>query len=466
MTTAVATATGFMPAKPMREAKRGLVRTIRILRDNVIAAWGPDAFERDHMHYRMMLRHILLANNPEMIRHVMLDNVGNYVRDPLGQRILEPGLGQGLLTSEGAVWRRQRRLLAPLFQPRRIQGFAMLMIERAAAFADSLRSGQETDMADAMMRITLEIIAQSLFGADGATDVAAVGAAMDSYQATVKPNIPDLLGLPGWFPRPDAARGRAALSAMDRIITELVRRRRARIGAGGPAGEDMLGLMLTARDEEGGPVLSDAEIRDQMATFFLAGHETTATALTWVWYLLANDAAAEAKLLAELRAVLAGRLPQPADADKLIYTRMVIEEAMRLYPPAHTTSRVAVGDDVVGGVPIRKGTVVVISPWLMHRHKAYWAEPDRFDPENFSAGRQASRPRYTYLPFGAGPRICIGAGFAMTEAILILATIAQRFRFRLKPGTIVRPVAKITLRPQDGLPMRVEAVAQEAVESA
>lgn len=445
---------GFVPVKPPpRDGRRGVLNSIRLIRENVVAAWPAEAYERDYIEYSMFMRRIILLNHPTMIRHVLLDNVANYIRDPLAQRVLEPGLGNGLLTSEGADWKRQRRMIAPIFSPRRVQSFAPLMAERTVALADRLKTGQEVDMAEAMMLTTLEIIARTMFGSEGETDVSAVGEAMDRYQTTVRPTIPDLLGLPRWVPRPGAAAGRAAMAAMDEIIGSLIRRRRAAIAGGRPAGDDLLGLLLAARDEEGGSGVDDREARDQMATFFLAGHETTATALAWTWYLLGNDAGVERKLHAELDRVLAGRVPTYEDIEKLVYCRQVVEEAMRLYPPAHTTSRVALADDEVMGVRIAKGTAVIISPWLMHRHRSYWANPDRFDPENFAPEASAARQRFTYLPFGAGPRICIGMAFAMTEAILILATLAQRFSFRLAPGFEVQPVAKITLRPQPGLPM-------------
>lgn len=447
----------FIPVRPApMRGPRNLVKIIRTIRDNAIAAWSDEAYEREYIFYQMFMRRVLLANHPDLIRHVMLDNVANYVRDPLGQRILEPGLGNGLLTSEGLDWKRQRRLMAPIFAPRRIQAFGPLMTGCTVALADTLQAGQRIDMAEAMMHVTLDIIARSMFGADPASDVSQVGAAMDAYQATVKPGIADLLGLPGWFPRPGAAKGRAALSQMDTIINGLIERRRSQIASGAPAGDDLLGLLLAASDAEAAPGstgMDDREVRDHMATFFLAGHETTATALAWTWYLLSQDSGVQAKLWAELDAVLSGRDPVWADLDKLVYCRMVVEEAMRLYPPAHSTSRIALADDEVMGVKIAKGTAVIVSPWLMHRHRRYWAEPDRFNPENFAPDKAAARPRFTFLPFGAGPRICIGMGFAMAEAVLILATLARRFRFDLAPGAVVLPVAKITLRPQPGLPM-------------
>lgn len=453
----------FIPVHPPRHSERlPLLTFVRNFRNNAISTYTQQAFERDILSYRILFKPMVLANHPGLIRHVMLDNAENYARDPVGKRMLEPGLGKGLLTSEGADWKRQRRMMAPIFQPRRLAGFADIMSAQAQALAEKLArqpAGMAIDMAEQMMLLTLDIIAQTMFGADPDTDVSAVGEAMDRYQATVRPNIPDLLGLPRWIPRPDAAKGARALAEMDRIIGNLIRRRREAAAAGGDLGQDLLGLLLAAEDDDSGggtaSRLNDREVRDQMATFFLAGHETTATALAWTWYLLAQAPAVEARLVEELDAVLGGRAATYADYERLVYTRMVIEETMRLYPPAHTTARQAMAEDRFGDLVIAPGTIVVVSPWLMHRHKLYWQNPDAFDPENFAPGRSAQRQRYTYLPFGAGPRICIGQGFAMIEAVLILATLAQRLRVRLQPGAEVMPVARITLRPSPDLPMIV-----------
>lgn len=447
---------GFTPTFPARHERRlPLFQLLKTLRENAIGTYTKDAFEREIIVYRLGFKPMILANHPDLIRHVMLDNAANYERDPVGKRMLEPGLGKGLLTSEGADWKRQRRMMAPIFQPRRLAGFAESMTEYSAALAAklvALPAGESVDMAEQMMLLTLDIIARTMFGADATTDVSAVGAAMDRYQVTVRPNIPDLLGLPRWVPRPDAREGQRALAEMDAIINSLIRRRRE----SADPGSDLLGLLLAARDDETGSVLDDREVRDQMATFFLAGHETTATALAWTWYLLGHSPAVEAKLHAELDSVLGGRPATYADYDRLIYTRMVIEEAMRLYPPAHTTARQAVADDRFGAIEMPAGTMVVVSPWIMHRHRLYWQNPDAFDPENFAPDKAAARRRYTYLPFGAGPRICIGQGFAMIEAVLILATLAQKLRARLVPDAMVTPVAKITLRPSPNLPMTIQ----------
>jgi cytochrome P450 len=459
--TAASDSLGFIPAFPARHDRRlPLLQLLKTLRENAIGTYTQDAFERDIIIYRLGFKRMILANHPDLIRHVMLDNAANYERDPVGKRLLEPGLGKGLLTSEGAEWKRQRRMMAPIFQPRRLAGFAEIMTdysERLVAKLAALPPTCRVDMAEQMMLLTLDIIARTMFGSDDGTDVSAVGEAMDRYQATVRPNIPDLIGLPRWVPRPAAAEGQRALAEMDTIINGLIQRRRERAGQNDEDwGNDLLGLLLAARDDETGAALDDREVRDQMATFFLAGHETTATALAWTWYLLSHAPDVERKLHAELDAVLGGRAATYADYDRLTYTRMVLEEAMRLYPPAHTTARQAIAEDRFGDIAIPPGTMVIISPYIMQRHRLYWQNPDAFDPENFAPEKTAQRRRYTYLPFGAGPRICIGQGFAMIEAVLILATLAQKLRARLVPGTKVVPVAKITLRPSPGLPMTIE----------
>jgi cytochrome P450 len=235
------------------------------------------------------------------------------------------------------------------------------------------------------------------------------------------------------------------------VIDGVLERRRR---DGGPS-DDLLSLLLAARDEETGKGMSDEEMRAQIATIFTAGHETTAVALTWTFYLLAMHPWAEERLHAELAAVLGARAPTAADVSRLKYTRMVLEESMRLYPPVHTMSRQALADDTVVGHAVPKGTDVMIVPWLLHRHRKLWDEPDRFDPERFAPERAGNRHRFAYLPFGGGPRICIGMGFALMEAILLLARMAQDWRLVLKPGQEVVPIGLITLRPRDGLPMRL-----------
>jgi cytochrome P450 len=446
----------FRPAAPPRPRGRlPLLRFLRTVRDNTIATWPEAAFDLDFMERRLLFRRTVVANSPATIKHVLLDNADNYVKSVIARRLLSPGLGNGLLTAEGADWRRQRRIMAPAFQHKRIEGFAPTMNAAAQAMLarwDALPAGAGLDIAEAMMRVTLTIIARTMFSTESEDEIAAVGDAVSAYQLSVRPGMADLIGLPEWLPRRGASAGARALRGLDSLFNAIIERRRR---GGGPH-DDLLALLLAARDDETGSGLSDAELRDEVATIFTAGHETTANALAWTWYLLSGHPAVEARLHEELARVLGGRAPGFADIPALGFTRAVIDEAMRLYPPAHTLSREALADDEIAGHRIAAGTAVIISPWVMHRHRAHWRDADSFDPDRFGPGGDAPRERFVYMPFGGGPRICIGASFALTEAVLIVAAVAQRYRLRLKPGHPVEPVGLITLRPRYGLPMTLE----------
>jgi cytochrome P450 len=278
-----------------------------------------------------------------------------------------------------------------------------------------------------------------------------MGRSAGRYQAEMRPNILDMLGLPNWLA--GLARSRVAdrtLGEFDEVIDRLIEAR-ARDPGRGP--KDLLGRLIAARDEQTGGGMTAQEVRDHVLTIFLAGHETTAMAMTWTWFLLSQQPAEEAKLHAELDAVLGGRAPTYDDLGKLAYTRMVLEESMRIYPPVHTIARAAIGEDTLAGQHVPKGSTVMIAPWLLHRHVKLWDNPGRFDPERFSPEKSATRPRFSYMPFGGGKRICIGAAFALAEATILLATLAQRFRLRLLPGHPVEPQGLITLRSRHGMKM-------------
>jgi cytochrome P450 len=302
--------------------------------------------------------------------------------------------------------------------------------------------------------LTLHIISRAMFSSDSDEIVDVVEAGVNLYQTKARPSLPDLLHLPQWLARlispfPTAGIFDEFDEKVDRLLTE-----RGRAPDAEP--KDLLARLISARDAETGGGMTAKEVRDQVVTIFMAGHETTSQALSWTFYLLSQHPAVEAKLHDELAVVLQGRTPRYDDLASLRYTRMVIEEAMRLYPPAHTFGRQPIADDEVLGQRIPAGSEVLIVPWLLHRKPSLWENPERFDPERFAPERAAARPRFAYLPFGAGPRICIGAAFAMAEAMLILATIAQRYRLHLKPGFPVEPQGLITLRPRYGLKMLLE----------
>jgi len=435
-------------------SKRGLIETIRLLKKNQISVYGPQSFSRDLVVWRMGRLHSVFVNRPEWIEHVLLGNHRNYTKSPFTRQILEPALGRGLLTSEGDFWRRQRRIAAPAFHHKRITAFAEVMAAEARATAADWEAGGRRDVAADMMALTLRVIARTMFSTaveDGRT-IAAVSRAMDTMLRLGDPSLFDLLGLPEWLPRWRPREQLRAIAELDRVIAGILAERRRR----GDPGEDLLGMLLSMRDEEAGEGMTDAQLRDEVMTMFLAGHETTANALAWVWYLLGRHPAEEARLHAELDAVLGDRDPGFADLSRLVYARQVFEESMRLYPPAHTISRQAIGPDRLGDTAVPAGAVVTIAPWVTHRNPKLWPDPERFDPDRFQPEAVKARPRFAYLPFGGGPRICIGASFAMTEGVLVLATLARRFRPRLAEDRVVQPVGQITLRPEGGLTMRVE----------
>ncbi|HUN52708.1 MAG TPA: cytochrome P450 [Candidatus Sulfotelmatobacter sp.] len=430
---------------------------IRRARDNFIAIYPEQAYQETVIAQRFLWFRSWIVSDPAGIRHVLLDNAGNYHKSELGRRILEPGLGRGLLTSEGETWRAHRRIMAPAFDHRSILGYAPIISGAAEALLEDWHgqpADSEVEIATAMSRLTLAIIARTMFASESEAIVDIIERDFATYQADIQPNLLDYVGGPGWLAGwRRVRRARRAHRAFDAVIARLVA---DRTKAGPDAPKDLLARLIAARDEETGGGMSAEEVRDQVVTIFLAGHETTAVALTWTWYLLARHPAVEAKLHAELDRVLAGRTPGHGDIANLPYTRMVIEEAMRLYPPAPGLSREAIGDDEVCGQKVPKGSLIFIIPWLVHRHRRLWDDPDRFEPERFAAERAAARSRFAYLPFGAGPRICIGAAFAMVEAVLLLASLAQRFRLRLVPGWPVEPQALITLRPRHGIMMRLQ----------
>jgi len=427
------------------------------MRENALTAHDPKNFSADIIAERILWRRMFIINEPGAIRHVVLDNAANYTKSEVGRRLLEPGLGRGLLTSEGETWRHHRRIMAPAFDLRSVAGYAPIMTEvtqELLAKWDALPEPRELDVAAAMMHATLHIISRAMFSSDSDEIVDVVESGVNQYQTMVRPSLLDLLHFPLWLTRLIAPLPTEGIfnefdKKVDQLLTE-----RGREPDAEP--KDLLARLIAARDTETGGGMTPKEVRDQVVTIFMAGHETTSQALSWTWYLLSQHPEAEAKLHDELTTVLEGRTPRYEDIADLRYTRMVIEESMRLYPPAHTFGRQPIAADEILGHHIPAGAEVLIMPWLLHRKPSLWENPNRFEPERFSPERAAARPRFAYIPFGAGPRICIGAAFAMAEAMLILATIAQRYRLHRKPGHPVEPQGLITLRPRYGLQMQLE----------
>jgi cytochrome P450 len=443
-----------LPAPVPHRGRLPLFEFFRTLRDSMIATYAAEAYERDIVERKMFGRSRFLINEPAAIKRVLLDNAANYQKTEITRRILEPGLGKGLITSEGETWRQHRRTMSPAFDHRSIVSYAPIMTGAAQELLTDwsrLGAGAMVDVATAMMEVTLNIISRAMFSSDSDRIVAIMERGAGRYQAQMRPNMMDFLGLPVWLA--GLGRIRVAHRTLGEFDTEIDGLIKLRSSNPDDGPKDLLARLIAARDEQTGGGMTAQEVRDHVITIFMAGHETTAMAMTWTWYLLSQHAAEEAKLHAELRAVLGGRAPDAEDLSKLTYTRMVIEESMRLYPPVHTIAREALADDTLAGRHVRKGSTVLIAPWVLHRHRQLWHNPGRFDPERFSPEQSATRARFSYLPFGGGRRICIGAAFATAEATLLLATIAQRYRFELAPGHSVEPQGLITLRARHGMKM-------------
>ncbi|HEU4563625.1 MAG TPA: cytochrome P450 [Gemmatimonadaceae bacterium] len=406
----------------------------------------------DITHVRLGGRHIYVLRHPDLIKDVLVTHSRHFVRGR-GLRRAKRLLGEGLLTSEGELHRRQRRLIQPAFHRQRIAGYARTMAAYAARERDRWRDGETLDLHAAMMRLTLAIAGKALFDADiegEATEIGdAVTQAIDTFEIAVLPfsELLDHLPLP-WVRRFDAARAR-----LDDTVYRMIAERRQ---GGGDRG-DLLSMLLAARDEEGdGAGMTDEQLRDEVLTLLLAGHETTANALVWTWCLLARHPEVERTLHEEVDGMLGGAAPTMDDVARLPYTRMVLAESMRLYPPAWLLGHEAAAEVEIGGWHIPAGSLCIMPQLIVHRDERWWPEPERFVPERFAPDAQQSRPRFAYFPFGGGPRQCIGEQFAWTEGIIVLATIAQRWRLALASGAPVKPRPAFTLRPEGRVMVRVE----------
>jgi cytochrome P450 len=406
----------------------------------------------DVAHVKLGPQHVFLLNHPDFIRDVLVTNQRNFVKGR-GLERAKRLLGEGLLTSEGELHQRQRRLVQPAFHRQRIAGYGNTMVGCATMARERWRDAALYDMHAEMMRLTLAIVGKTLFDADVEGEAVAVGTALDTLMELFNVFSMPLGGLLEKLPLPATRRFQQSRDRLETTIDRMIAQRRAT----GEDHGDLLSMLLLAQDDEGDAGrMSDIQVRDEALTLFLAGHETTANALTWTWYLLSQHPDAEAQLHAELDTALAGRLPTFEDLTRLPYTRMILAESMRLYPPAWVIGRRALNEYKVGGYRIPADSIVLTSQWVMHHDPRYYPEPFRFDPQRWTPAAQAERPKFAYFPFGAGPRVCIGESFAWMEAILLLVTIAQRWRMRLAPGQQVALRPTITLRPKYGMWMRLE----------
>ncbi len=394
------------------------------------------------------LRELYVLGHPDGVEYVLRTNHRNFIKDKMTRKQLGAVLGEGLLTSEGELWRRQRRLAQPAFQLDQIQRYSTVMVDYAGRMVDGWRAGESRNVHASMMRLTLEIVAQVLFTASVGDKAARVGRALEA--------LTDYWAGPGGFfgwwkylPVPGAVRYRQAVRDLDALIGETIAARRE--SGGGP--EDLLSRFLSARDEDGGR-MSDKQLRDEMVTLLLAGHETTAVALSFCFYLLALNPGADAKLAAELDEVLAGEPPTAGHIPRLRYTEWVVKEAMRLFPPVPSVGREALADCAIGGYRIPRGAQIIPAQWVVHRDRRWFGEDaEEFRPERWDHDLAKRIPHCAYFPFADGPRVCIGNHFAMMEAVLVLATVAARYRLELDPDYALKLLPSVTLRPKGGIEM-------------
>lgn len=393
---------------------------------------------------------VFLLNHPDLVDFVLRKNRDNFVKHTFFWRHVDAIFGKGLLTSEGESWLRQRRLAAPAFHPDRIASYGGAMVEYSERLLDGWRDGEVRDVHKDMMRVTMEIVSKTLFDADVERDVDEVGRAFEVVLKEIAGRFRRPFKIPDWVPTPGNLRYRRGVAFLDRLVARILRERRSAPGDRG----DLLSMLMSTRDEDGS-AMSDAQLRDELVTLFLAGHETTAIALSWTWYLLAQHPLVKDRLVAELFDQLDRRPATVADLPRLPYVDAVVKEAIRLYPPAYVLGREALSDCEIGGWRVPARATIYMSPWVMHRDPRWFASPEKFLPERWLDGLAARLPRFAYMPFGGGPRVCIGDRFAMMEAVLILATIARRYLFERVSDAPVIPFPSITLRPEGGVWMKL-----------
>ena len=416
----------------------------------------------DVARYRFGFDDMYFISSAEGVRRVLQENVANYTKDHPSYRMIQRLVGNGLLTSEGSFWLRQRRLAQPAFHRERLAAMGARMtaaaVDLARRWEAATGAAAQVSMVHEMSRLTLRIVGEALFGTGLATESAVLSAAWDVLNVQLVERYSRKRLIPAILPTRYDRTFREARRTVFRTVEGIIVHRRTQ-----PLdGSDLLSMLMAARDEESGEQMTDAQLRDEVVTMLLAGHETTALTLSWSWALLDRNPGAGVALREELSRVLGGRPPTVEDLPGLRFTRAVVEEAMRLYPPVYILFRRVLADDVVCGCRVRRGGAVVLTPLILHRNPSYWPQPEAFLPERWlDADAEKQRPRFSYLPFSGGPRQCIGNSFAMMEAVLVLATLAQQFEPQLAEGYTLAPEYLVTLRPAGGLPMRLRPAGTE-----
>lgn len=450
----------FVPPYPDRPRRPlSALATLQRARRNFLAIWEDRSFEWELFSTRLLSRRLFVCNSPDTVVSAFVEHHDSFERkSPQMRHSLAPLLGDGLFISDGETWRRRRRIIAPIVHVSHLPLFAPIMVQAAEEAAErwaGVPLGSPINALTEMASLTAEIICRTVFGRQlGAAHAAEIVSAFSEYQRLIgQLDLAYFVGLPDWLPRFQMPAVHRAARRIHQVLDQVIRDCRNRLSNGEAS---MIRLLLEARDGETGEPLDDTALRNEAAVIFMAGHETTANSLAWAWYLLSQAPQAEERLHAELAGVLGGRPPTLDDVPSLTFTRAVFEETVRLYPPVPLLARQALRDETIRGRPVPMGSLVIVVPWLLHRHRKFWGKPDHYLPERFLPENAQYRVRHAYIPFSVGPRICAGAAFGLTEAILCIATLAQRVRLRLAPDAAVTPVCRLTLRPGDDLRMLIE----------
>ena len=454
MSTRPATESGLSPGTPRRDPPgprgRFLLGSLPDFARDILGFLTASVREHgDFVRFRLPGREVFLLQRPQDIETVLLTGRSNFVKHTFFWRHVTAIFGNGLLTSEGDFWLRQRRLAAPAFHPDRIETYGQVMAQFADRLIAGWRDGEVRDVHRDMMRVTMEIVSKTLFDVEVAEDVDRIGSSFDRIVREIAKRFRRPFRIPDAIPVPGNLSYRRGVALLDRLVARILAERRSRPGDRG----DLLSMLLSARDEEGRP-MSDRQLRDELITLFLAGHETTAILLSWTLFLLARNPGVEEKLRSEIAETIGDRVPGARDLSRLPYAEAVVKESLRLYPPAYVVGREALSECVLGGYVVPARATIYFSPWVLQRDPRWFPDPEAFRPERWLDGSAAQIPKYVYLPFGGGPRICIGERFAMMEGILVLTTILPRFRLEMA-GPDPVPFPSITLRPEGGPKMRV-----------
>lgn len=455
----------FEPPAPIpRTIPPSRLEIIRIMFRNPLELWGKPSYTLPYMQVKFFGQLTTICHDPSLIKHVLVDNASNYAMQPIRQLVLRPILRDGLLTAEGDVWKRSRKAMAPVFTPRHARGFAGQMLKMSEAFAERYaepaKKNAEVNIATGMTELTYEILAETLFSGEIATGTEGFAERVDSLLHNMGRIDPlDLLLAPAWIPRITRIPGRKALKAFRQIVADTMQARKARLDAGAKVPDDFLTLLLKVEGPDG---LTRDEIEDNILTFIGAGHETTARALAWALYCIAESPHFRTLMEEEIDRVLAEGADPVDWLDRMPHVRAAFEETMRLYPPAPSINRAPIEDDTWTSadgttLTLPKGESVLVMPWTLHRHELYWDRPRHFMPERFLPENRDRIHRFQYLPFGAGPRICIGATFALQEAVIALAVLMKRYRFDVTGNTSAWPVQRLTTQPLNGIALRVSA---------